>query len=281
MGRVKGNVVVVGITDSPRTSSATSSTSSCRRWATRSRRASRSAWSSRQGRLGAVRAGDGQGGGGERPALRLARDHQRGPYEEGWMIQVEVSDFKELETLLDAAAVPEVHPGRVGVAEPLPVRPPRARPRRASRAWSTHVRYHPHARGRVREMLEVVGASSLDDLFRSIPEPLRLKRPLEVPPALDEIALFAEMRRLAAKNQTEHPPASSAPAPTRTTCPPWSTSSSCAASSSPPTRRTSPRSRRARCRRSSSSRPSSASSPGWTWPTPPCTTAPRPPPRRR
>ena len=26
------------------------------------------------------------------------------PYEEGWMIQVEVSDFKELDTLLDAAA---------------------------------------------------------------------------------------------------------------------------------------------------------------------------------
>ena len=25
------------------------------------------------------------------------------PYEEGWMIQVEVPDFKELETLLDSA----------------------------------------------------------------------------------------------------------------------------------------------------------------------------------
>ncbi len=55
-------------------------------------------------------------------------------------------------------------------------------------------------------MLDAVGAESLDELFRSIPEKLRLKRPLEVPPALDEIALFAEMRRMAAKNETAHPP---------------------------------------------------------------------------
>src|SRR5512141_1064809 len=55
-------------------------------------------------------------------------------------------------------------------------------------------------------MLEAVGAKSLDDLFRSIPEKLRLKRPLAVPPALDEISLFAEMRRMAARNETEHPP---------------------------------------------------------------------------
>ncbi len=55
-------------------------------------------------------------------------------------------------------------------------------------------------------MLDAVGAKSLDDLFRSIPEPLRLRRPLEVPPALDEIALFAEFRRLAARNEVSHPP---------------------------------------------------------------------------
>src|SRR5512142_2212706 len=55
-------------------------------------------------------------------------------------------------------------------------------------------------------MLAAAGAKSLDDLFRSIPERLRLQRPLEVPPALDEIALFAEMRRLAARNETDHPP---------------------------------------------------------------------------
>ncbi len=55
-------------------------------------------------------------------------------------------------------------------------------------------------------MLAAVGAETLEDLFRSIPEGLRLRRPLDVPRALDEIALFAEMRRLAARNETDHPP---------------------------------------------------------------------------
>jgi glycine dehydrogenase subunit 1 len=68
------------------------------------------------------------------------------------------------------------------------------------------VRYHPHTPQEIDEMLQAVGAKSLDDLFRSIPGPLRLKRPLEVPPAADEIALFAELRRLAARNETDHPP---------------------------------------------------------------------------
>jgi glycine dehydrogenase subunit 1 len=55
-------------------------------------------------------------------------------------------------------------------------------------------------------MLEAAGAKSVDDLFRSIPERLRLRRPLDVPPAVDEIGLFAEMRRLAARNEVAHPP---------------------------------------------------------------------------
>ncbi len=55
-------------------------------------------------------------------------------------------------------------------------------------------------------MLDAAGAKSLDDLFRSIPQPLRLTRPLDVPPALDEISLFAEFRRLAERNEVAHPP---------------------------------------------------------------------------
>jgi glycine dehydrogenase subunit 1 len=55
-------------------------------------------------------------------------------------------------------------------------------------------------------MLSAVGAKSLDDLFRSIPDALKLRRPVDVPPALDEISLFAEMRRLAGRNETDHPP---------------------------------------------------------------------------
>jgi glycine dehydrogenase subunit 1 len=68
------------------------------------------------------------------------------------------------------------------------------------------LRYHPHTPEDVRAMLDAVGAKSLDDLFRSIPEALRLKRPLEVPPALDEIALLGELRRLAERNDVSHPP---------------------------------------------------------------------------
>jgi glycine dehydrogenase subunit 1 len=68
------------------------------------------------------------------------------------------------------------------------------------------LRYHPHTPEDVRAMLDAAGAKSLDDLFRSIPEPLRLARPLEVPPALDEIALLAEFRRMAGRNEVSHPP---------------------------------------------------------------------------
>jgi glycine dehydrogenase subunit 1 len=68
------------------------------------------------------------------------------------------------------------------------------------------LRYHPHTPEDVRAMLDVIGAKSVADLFRSIPAPLRLGRPLELPPALDEISLFAEFRRMAARNDTTHPP---------------------------------------------------------------------------
>ena len=68
------------------------------------------------------------------------------------------------------------------------------------------MRYHPHTPQDVRAMLETIGAKSLSDLHASIPEPLRLGRPLELPPALDEIALLSELRRLASRNETHHPP---------------------------------------------------------------------------
>ena len=68
------------------------------------------------------------------------------------------------------------------------------------------MRYHPHTPEDVRAMLDVIGARSVFELFRSIPAPLRLGRPLDVPPALDEIALIAEFQRLAARNAVAHPP---------------------------------------------------------------------------
>ena len=68
------------------------------------------------------------------------------------------------------------------------------------------MRYHPHTPEDVRAMLDVVGKKSVSELFRSIPAPLRLQRPLQVPDALDEIALFAELGRMAARNVVSHPP---------------------------------------------------------------------------
>ncbi len=68
------------------------------------------------------------------------------------------------------------------------------------------MRYHPHTPEDVQAMLAAIGAESLDALFRSIPERLRLSRPLDLPPAADEITLFAELRALAARNDTAHPP---------------------------------------------------------------------------
>jgi glycine dehydrogenase subunit 1 len=50
-------------------------------------------------------------------------------------------------------------------------------------------------------MLEQIGATSFQDLFRSIPESLQLKRPLNVPPALTEMELAQHLHDLAARNQ--------------------------------------------------------------------------------
>jgi glycine dehydrogenase subunit 1 len=68
------------------------------------------------------------------------------------------------------------------------------------------LRYHPHTSEDVRQMLDACGVRSVEDLFRSIPEPLRLRRDLDVPAATDEVSLLAEFQRLAARNRTEHPP---------------------------------------------------------------------------
>ncbi|MFO7905045.1 MAG: aminomethyl-transferring glycine dehydrogenase subunit GcvPA [Planctomycetota bacterium] len=49
-------------------------------------------------------------------------------------------------------------------------------------------------------MLEAIGAASIEDLFASIPESLRLRRPLDLPPALSELELTRHMQELAGRN---------------------------------------------------------------------------------
>src|SRR5262249_49954079 len=50
-------------------------------------------------------------------------------------------------------------------------------------------------------MLAKIGVNSIEELFGSIPASLRLKRALDVPPALSEIELSQHMAGLAGKNR--------------------------------------------------------------------------------
>jgi glycine dehydrogenase subunit 1 len=52
-----------------------------------------------------------------------------------------------------------------------------------------------------REMLQAIGAASIDELFAPIPDELQLKRPLDLPPALSEMELDQHLRQLAGLNQ--------------------------------------------------------------------------------
>jgi glycine dehydrogenase subunit 1 len=51
-------------------------------------------------------------------------------------------------------------------------------------------------------MLQRVGVGSVADLFQQVPEPLRLNRPLAVPPAQSEIELTRHAQQLAAQNRS-------------------------------------------------------------------------------
>jgi glycine dehydrogenase subunit 1 len=51
-------------------------------------------------------------------------------------------------------------------------------------------------------MLQAIGVSSIDELFALIPEELRLRRPLDLPPALCEQELTRHMTSLAARNDS-------------------------------------------------------------------------------
>lgn len=63
------------------------------------------------------------------------------------------------------------------------------------------MRYLPHTPEDVARMLATIGAPSIDALFSHIPERLRVQRPLDLGPALDEAALLAHLGELAAKNR--------------------------------------------------------------------------------
>lgn len=60
--------------------------------------------------------------------------------------------------------------------------------------------YVPNTPAQQQEMLTRIGLDSLEQLFSSIPEKLRFKGDLDIPPALTELELTAHMQRLAGKN---------------------------------------------------------------------------------
>jgi len=63
--------------------------------------------------------------------------------------------------------------------------------------------YTPHTSDDVREMLQIIGAGSLDDLFSDIPEAFRLNRFLRLPAALSELEVSEMMRGKAGLNAVQ------------------------------------------------------------------------------
>ncbi len=95
------------------------------------------------------------------------------PYGDGWMVKVKLSDPAEVDGLLhrDAYVSTPVVSGYTAVTpEDLEV------------------------------MLGAIGVESIEQLFDGIPAALRLKRDIDLPPGEPEQAVYAELRRLAARN---------------------------------------------------------------------------------
>ncbi|HXF55981.1 MAG TPA: aminomethyl-transferring glycine dehydrogenase subunit GcvPA [Actinomycetota bacterium] len=63
------------------------------------------------------------------------------------------------------------------------------------------MRFAPHTDEDTREMLAACGLSSVEDLFAHVPPAVRLGRDLDLPPALSEPDLLADLRALAGRNR--------------------------------------------------------------------------------
>ncbi len=153
-----------------------------------------------QGRLRALRPHLRQGGGGERPARRRARDDQRGSVRGG------LDDRHRAVGSGGAGRAPRREglqgPRRGAGARGPPGRfPRRGAPPRSTACATTRTRPRTSAPCWTPSGRRASPSSSAPSPTRSACE-----RPLEVPPALDEIALFAELGRLAARNEASHPP---------------------------------------------------------------------------
>ena len=63
------------------------------------------------------------------------------------------------------------------------------------------MKYTPHTRGEVDAMLDTIGVSSIDDLFKSIPSELCFKDKLDLPDGLPEADLMSHMKEISNRNR--------------------------------------------------------------------------------
>ena len=66
------------------------------------------------------------------------------------------------------------------------------------------MRYLPHTEEDIRQMLQITGVSSIDDLFGTVPAEFRLNELLPLPPEMDENSLISHIKGLAASNMGTH-----------------------------------------------------------------------------
>ncbi len=60
--------------------------------------------------------------------------------------------------------------------------------------------FTPHTDAEVAEMLKVIGVSTIDELFQSVPEAFKITKGLDLPPAMSEAEVLGYVRDLAARN---------------------------------------------------------------------------------
>ncbi|MGE4320009.1 MAG: aminomethyl-transferring glycine dehydrogenase subunit GcvPA [Acholeplasmataceae bacterium] len=62
-------------------------------------------------------------------------------------------------------------------------------------------KYLPHTKENIEEMLKVIGASSIDELFGQIPQSLKNSKPYQIPSQMSDKTLTKHMQELASKNK--------------------------------------------------------------------------------
>ncbi len=62
-------------------------------------------------------------------------------------------------------------------------------------------KYLPHTKENIEEMLKVIGASSIDELFGQIPQSLKNSKPYQIPSQMSDRTLTKHMQELASKNK--------------------------------------------------------------------------------